>query len=794
MKYIAKFMMLPQAVTKQDPIPVTLEQVLARMRYSYVDQNVNGFRAKLAEGVSPDEEYMKKMKTNLPLLFCAQALKEPGKGRRNNFIPSFAIGIDLDGIPGDMRKLYNNIIAPRVQELKIGMVQITIKQHGLHLWADRLPGETIRTAQLRIASALGLETYLDSQCIDLGRGFFLTTEKDLLYLDPNFFCMTQEEAEQAKHFIEIDNNTNKIDNLKKSNNMIDINTNQSAPTGALAYKPQDKPLPNIQTEYQGAKLSDIVDEFIRLAMPTGIHVGDRNKNMFKIFINLLQICDNSIPSAREATAHITGIPESDINSTSFSAARTVADGGASMNNLFQRAINNCVAEAKYAAQEDGMDIDTQSSTPSLPQYPLPPILELVTKNIPQPFIVPTLILANPVLGTLLSDVQFNYWYDAIKHHFAFLSLLIADQSAGKSSIIFPRLKMLAKPLHEEDEQAEEEWDIYDRAVARLKPGDQMPPKPQKSCRITPTDITSAAFFEVLNRANRKTTLLYDDEGNSFFRTGGGPEFHVTREIIKNAYDQGDYKLRRKDGSKFSGHVACNFALAGTPALVDNFSSAGEGDAGRFMIATLEGLTLHQPRITPLTPDEQNRIYDLAKSLTQQSGTRYATWIDTEAEKYRDELENRYTATANVALLFIYRRGVVNFTRNAYMYAALFGCDQKDWNEQPRPEDEEKRQACLAWAKYLAEYSLSQTLRYFGKKFELCATDIPPQVVYPDLYEPLGDTFTFQQLGEICTKMNHYKGNPTKVRNIWIQQGWIEHVKDEYGANCRGQYRKIKKTN
>lgn len=786
--------MLPQAVTKADPIPVTPEQVLATMRHFYVFDNVNGFRQKLAEGVSPDEEYMKRMKTNLPLLFCAQGLREPGKGRRNNIIHSLAVGIDLDHIPGDVRKLYDDIIAPRVKELRIGMVQVTIKQHGLHLWLDRLPGEPIPAAQQRVASALGLSQYLDLQCIDPGRGFFITTEEDLLYFDPDFFYMTEEEAELAKHFDEIDN-TNKIDNLNKlNNNMMNINTNQSAPVGALAYKPEDKPQQNIQTEYQGARLKDIVDEFIRLAMHDGIHVGDRNTNMYKIFVNLLQICDNSIPAALQATKHITGIPQSDIDSTSLSAARKVAAGEASMNNLFQRAINNCVAEAKYAAQEDGMDIDTQSSTPSLPPYPLPPILELVTKNLPQPFIVPTLILANPVLGTLLSDVQFNYWYDAIKHHFAFLSLLIADQSAGKSSIIFPRLKMLAKPLHEEDEQAEEEWDIYDRAVARLKPGDQMPPKPKKSCRITPTDITSAAFFEVLNRANRKTTLLYDDEGNSFFRTGGGPEFHVTREIIKNAYDQGDYKLRRKDGSKFSGPVACNFALAGTPALVDNFSSAGEGDAGRFMIATLEGLTLHQPRITPLTPDEQNRIYDLAKSLTQQCGTRYATWIDTEAEKYRDELENRYTATANVALLFIYRRGVVNFTRNAYMYAALFGCDQKEWNEQPRPEDEEKRQACLAWAKYLAEYSLSQTLCYFGKKFELCATDIPPQVVCPDLYEPLGDTFTFQQLGEICTKMNHYKGNPTKVRNIWIQQGWIEHVKDEYGANCRGQYRKIKKTN
>lgn len=65
-------MMLPQAVTKQDPVAVTHEDILARMRYSYVQQNTNGFRQKLAEGVSPDDEYMKRMKNEPPpSILCA---------------------------------------------------------------------------------------------------------------------------------------------------------------------------------------------------------------------------------------------------------------------------------------------------------------------------------------------------------------------------------------------------------------------------------------------------------------------------------------------------------------------------------------------------------------------------------------------------------------------------------------------------------------------------------------------------------------------------------------------------
>lgn len=471
-----KFMMLAQAVTKADPISVTPEQVLARMRYSYVEQNVNGFRTKLAEGVSPDEEYMKKMKQNLPLLICAQGLKEPGKGRRNNIIPSFAFGIDLDGIPGDVRKLYNDIIAPRVEELKIGMVQVTIKEHGLHIWADRLPGESVRDAQQRVATALGLQQYLDRQCIDPGRGFFLTTEKDLLYFDPDSFFMTEEEAEQAKYFDEIDN-TNKIDNLNKSNNnnIMNINTNQSAPaTGALAYMPQDKQQ-TVQTEYQGAKLTDIVDEFIRLAMPNGIHVGDRNTNMYKIFINLQQIC--SPAAAIQATKHITGIPKSDIDSTLASAARKIDAGEASMNTLFQRAINNCVADAKLDAGEEELDIDTQSSTPPLPQYPLPRLLQLLTRNMPDYTFTPMLVASLAPLGAILTGITFPYWFDGNTQHLAFLTMVIAEQQSGKSSLIYPRINLLAQILFEEDAAAEKEWDLYYDALEHRKNGEPIPQKP-----------------------------------------------------------------------------------------------------------------------------------------------------------------------------------------------------------------------------------------------------------------------------------------------------------------------------
>lgn len=790
MKQKMKFMLLPQAVTKQDPISVTPEQVLATMRRFYIIDNVNGFRQKLAEGASPDEEYMKRMKQNLPLLFCAQSIKEQGKGRRNNFVPSLAFGIDLDGIHGDVRQLYDTVIAPRVAELHIGMVQVTIKQRGLHIWADRLPGESVRTAQLRVASALGLQQYLDLQCIDPGRGFFLTTEGDLLYFDANFFYMTEEEAEQAKYFDEIDN-TNKIDNLNKlNNNMMNINTNQSAPVGALAYKPEDKPQQNIQTEYQGAKLKDIVDEFIRLAMPDGIHVGNRNSNLYKIFINLQQIC--SPAAALQATAHITGIPQSDIHSTLTSAARKIAAGEASMNNLFQRAINNAVAEAKLDAEDDVAD-DTQSSTPPLPQYPLPRVLELLTRNMPDYALTPLLVASLPALGAILTGVTFPYWFDGNTQHLAFLTMVIAEQQSGKSSLIYPRINLLAKILFDEDARAEEQWDIYYDALEHRKNGEPIPQKPTLSTRISPTDVTAAAFFNTLRQANGKTLLLNDDEGNAFFQTGGGQQYRMTKEIIKKAYDQAVYKTGRKE-SKYSGPITLNLLLFGTAQILHNFADAGEGDVARYTIATIEQNPFHQKPIKPLEVDDQTEIYQITKNLSQMAGMRYATWIDDAAEKYRDELEDKFLHTASNAIRLTYRRTCVNYTRFAYLLGCLYDCLQSSSFELPKPEDEEKRQACLAWARFLADYTQSQTLRFFSRQFDQCADDIPPQIYCPDLFEPLAEEFTTKDLKAICEEKNHYKGNTSPLLRIWLQNGMIEYVKDENGRALRGQYRKIKKTN
>lgn len=268
---------------------------------------------------------------------------------------------------------------------------------------------------------------------------------------------------------------------------------------------------------------------------------------------------------------------------------------------------------------------------------------------------------------------------------------------------------------------------------------------------------------------------------------------MTKEIIKKAYDQAIYKTGRKE-TKYSGPIALNLVLYGTAQILQNFSDAGEGDVARYTIATIEQNPFHQPRIKALEMDDQAEIYRITQNLSQLTGMRYATWIDDAAEKYRDELEDRFLHTASNAIRLTYKRTVVNYTRFAYLLGCLYDCLQSSSFELPKPEDEEKRQACLAWARYLADYTQSQTLRFFSKQFDQCADDIPPQIYCPDLYEPLAEEFTTADLKAICEEKNHYKGNTSPLLRIWLQNGMIEYVKDENGRNCRGLYRKIKKTN
>lgn len=721
-----------------------------------------------AAAAAGDDKVVKEAKAALPVIAWSVQATVDGTGRRDkytNMISNpFFMG-DFDHVP------HASAVAEQIaQSLKpnqraIVYVGVTPTQTGIRLVGVRKPNETIADAQHRIAAEYDLIDYLDNVATDVTRLSFIVPPENIKYINRELFSVPAEKLQAADAAFTLLDRTGKVSNSTQS-----VKTTQNQNNTEVAYKPEPKE--PLITHYRGALLTDIVDKYIELLDKHQIVKGERNTSMYKIFINLLQIVNSR--SAAEAVKHIVkSIDDSDVVGPFKSAAEKIYSGdNIYIDRDFRLAIDMLATEPDENESEEE---DTQQT----PDYPLPEILQIMTANLPSPFIMPAIVLYNSALGAMLTNCTFRYWFDHHQQHFSFLSLLIAEQGAGKSSIIFGRLQTLIQPLINENNRAEEAWQIYDDAMEHRKNGDEMPAKPTQAYRIAPTDITSAAFLNALSRANGKTMLLFDDEAKAFFAAGGGEQYRITKEIVKKAYDQGNYKYGRLDKHS-SVNITLNLALAGTAAVRDHFKDAGEGDVARYSLATIENVPLHMDPIDPLSGEDVINIERITRDLSQKSGEIHCPWIDAEAHKFRDELEDEMIENADDALALIYKRVVVNFTRIAYMYACLYGIENDD-NE----ENEQKRRAALAWAKYIALYQKEQTLRFFGKLLAKSSSELPPKIKKIEIFKSLPDVFANKDVVEVCKNKSESASNPNKIIKNWILNGLAQKLDF-------GKYEKIKK--
>ena len=91
--------------------------------------------------------------------------------------------LDIDHFEGDINDFYNETIKPRIKELGIIFVQVSVSGKGLHIGFSRNPKlTTIAANQLWMANELGVKNFDRSVC-DMQRTWFVTPMEDWLYLD-----------------------------------------------------------------------------------------------------------------------------------------------------------------------------------------------------------------------------------------------------------------------------------------------------------------------------------------------------------------------------------------------------------------------------------------------------------------------------------------------------------------------------------------------------------------------------------------------------------------------------------
>ena len=193
---------IQDSITAGKPRPALWSDIEAVMRQPSVQDICD--RIKLLDGKDPDELAL--LKKHLPIITPHTCrFRGDGARRSSNAVPSGLVMLDIDHID-DPREFFSRWIAPQLTaENKIYFVAVTPSGHGLRVIAEREAGESIPTAQKRLATWFCL-TEFDAVTKDLARASFLMPWSYVLYCEPAGlnFDTAEREAVVTAHFAQLE--------------------------------------------------------------------------------------------------------------------------------------------------------------------------------------------------------------------------------------------------------------------------------------------------------------------------------------------------------------------------------------------------------------------------------------------------------------------------------------------------------------------------------------------------------------------------------------------------------------
>jgi len=198
--------------------------------------------------------------------------------------------------------------------------------------------------------------------------------------------------------------------------------------------------------------------------------------------------------------------------------------------------------------------------PKMPKN-LPPVLKLITKNVPdhmRPAIANSVF---PALGALMHDVRFRY-ADNVCHEPHFMCGMVGAQAVGKGCIN-PVIECIIHSLREHDAVSREKLQNWQRICRSLPVNRTKPDRPTDAAILAPEpDMTNPALVQNLMDA--------EAAGNRFMYTNipeldqldecCGSHTKVTK-VIRLAFDI----------SRYGAHRATVEGVSGTPLLRWNFN-------------------------------------------------------------------------------------------------------------------------------------------------------------------------------------------------------------------------------
>ena len=668
---------------------------------------------------------------------------------------SMSVCMDIDfkapeGLSEEERKAWLSEQMARVPELVLSrkdeLVPLMLERSatkGYHFAFRRNP-ELDQEGNLKWASEL-LGLKYDEQAKDITRVYFTTTgdENELLYLDDEIFdvsvfqCFSSEGGEQKV---------------------------------LESCSPCKK-------DYNGMAYAEIIEKYWELFNGGRKPVeGDRNALTFELAVTIRSICGYSLEQLLSVIPNYWNRE----NDTPAQRKANETEWRQTIENALKEPRKGMPLRLKQVLQalkaQSGVKAcgGTMTTPPPMPKR-LPPLIRLLTKNVPW-FYKPAVANAVfPALGVHLHGVKFRYW-DNVDHEATFRNVLIGRQSIGKGTIKKP-IEYIMEDIRQRDQpnrEREAEWKQKNPGARQKKD-----PRPKDICiQMLIDNLTDAVFNQrIVDANNNGQRFIYTivDEIEGLKKVTSKGTVDEVGLLIRKAFDNSDAGQERVGADSVSGiaPLRWNFNASTTPPNARKFffKMVNDGTVSRLDISSI---------IRNDDDDDAEPILGLYDHTFAQELKPYIDRLEAangliecqQAKKLSLDMkqENKDAAKlfeSEAYRVFSYRANVIAWLKGMVLYVA----HGYKWSRE-----------IADFVRWSQQYNLWCKMLYFGQQLEKELRDeveIQRQSGPQNLLELLQDEFSKDQYRQMRQSQGK-TGDGENTLRTWMNRGYI--VYDEVSGH------------
>ena len=666
---------------------------------------------------------------------------------------SNTVGMDIDHLKAEEMPAVRDRILDKKDELGLGMLEESARGCGYHLVFTRRPHMSQVENLQWAAQLLGVD--YDAQAKDITRVFFTTGTEQLIYLDDSIFELPSSES---------------CDKGQGPVTFCDRYQSPVTKTDSVDNFQEGKILKScipLQKDYNGMAYSDIIAKYWELynggKLPV---VGDRNALTFELAVTLRSICGYSLEGLQAIVPNYWAAPDG----TCTDADRT--EYLHTLENALKEPRRGMPLRLKQVLQalkeQQGVKAcgGTVSTPPPMPKR-LPPLIKLLTRNVPWYYKPAVASAVFPALGAHLHGVHFRYW-DNVDHEATFMNLLVGRQSVGKGSIKKP-IEYIMEDIRQRDllsRQREAEWKQKNPTGKQKKD-----PRPADICiQMLIDNLTDAVFNQrVVDANNNGERYIYTivDEVEALKKVTSSHKADEVGLLIRKAFDNSMAGQERVGADSVSGiaPLRWNFNASTTPPNARKFfyKMVNDGTVSRLDVATI---------IRPIEDDDEAPILGIYDDQFAAELKPYIERLDAangliecpQARKLALDLKQENADTARLYeseayRVLSYRANVIAWLKGMVLYVA----HGYRWDK-----------SIAEFVRWSEQYNLWCKMLYFGTQLEKELNDeqeLQRHSGPQNLLELLPDEFTREQY----LQMRQQAGRPgpgDSTLRTWQTRGHI----------------------